>query len=861
MAEANQPRRAYSLRGQVGILVAALGIPLLGLQAWWGYYDYQSARGRAELDALAYADATALGVVQFFSFAEDGMMGTASSFGPGGLTDTMCPLHMRTMTGLFPFLLNALAIDANGDVVCMAHEGTPESSAREWPWYEDVVADPVFTVGDPVEADFVGGLILPLVAPVLDENGDFGGAIVGTVALVEFAELFGSLSVPEDHLVTVATISDRIVISRSQDPETRVGTTLPELTADDREVAPGRFVASGTDFTGVPRTWGQVEIDQGWIVYVGVPDANVYGPARAASIRRLGATLFVLLLGVLLAGRSYNRIAAALSELALRTRATMSGEIVPLPPDTPTEVTAVVEQFNHTLTERDRAQSSELKARERFQSIFDNAVFGLYVSTVDGRFLQVNHALADMLGYATEDALIEAGPSSMYLEPNRRSALMEESLEAGVVPTNELEWLRADGVPITVRVGGKMIEGPDGSRVFEMIVQDITDKKRVEDELRQTQKMDAIGQLAGGIAHDFNNLLTVIGGNVELLEDDLSEDDPLREDLGQIAKAAQRAGSLTRRLLSFSRQQRRDEQILDVNEVVRDLRKMLVPILGENVTIDTELDDSGPVISIDPGEFEQIILNLVINARDAMPRGGKLRITTSAGSSGWDASADQIGTLLTIQDTGVGIDAATQPRIFEPFYTTKPMGQGTGLGLSTVYGIVRRSGGQIRVESEPGSGTTMLVWLPAPAVPERSTRGPLQIDAPVGTETILVVEDDELVRRFVQRALSDAGFDVCTAVDGSHAMDIVRTRGAELDLVLTDVVMPGLTGPELAERLAHVAPETPVLFMSGYVDDSFLGASLQHDPDHLLRKPFSAAELRRKVRLTLDHPAGTSVAD
>jgi PAS domain S-box-containing protein len=851
------PRRRYSLRGQLMLLVASLAVPLLGLQAWWSFHSYQGARQRAETDALAFADATALGVQQFLSFAEEGMMATAASFGEGWLSEDECSTRMKTTAQLLPFLKNALAVDAEGDIICVAAGGPIATNARNWPWFEGVSRNPVFTLGPPVTADFMEGSILPLVAPVADAEGRFVGAIVGSVALVELSELFSGVSVPDDHLVTVAT-ADRIIISRSQDPESHVGDSLPSLTENDELVAPGRWVASGVDLAGVHRMWGQVEIGAGWIVYVGVPNANVYGPARAESFRRIGATLLVLLLGMLLAWRSYDRIAAALHELGIRTRATAVGQIVPLPPNTPDEVTAVVEQFNHTLSERDRAQSAERQAWLRFQSLFDNAVFGLYVSTVDGRFLQVNRALAEMLGYDSEDALIEVGPSSMYLEPDRRAGLLQESLEAGVVPTRELNWLRRDGVPITVRVGGKMIEGPDGSRVFEMIVQDITDEKRTEDELRQTQKMEAIGQLAGGVAHDFNNLLTVIGGNAELLEDELSDDGPLKEDLGQITQATQRAAALTRRLLSLSRKQPRDEQILDMNELVGDLHKMLVPLLGENITLLTELDPKGPTISMDPGELEQIVLNLVLNARDAMPEGGTLRMTTAAGKSGWDANSERLGTLLTVEDTGVGIDAVSKPRIFEPFYTTKPMGKGTGLGLSTVYGVVKRSGGQIRIESERHVGSTMTIWLPMPARPEPISKTPDTVEAAVGTETVLVVEDDELVRRFVARALADVGFNVSTAERGDEALQIVRDGESQIQLVLTDVVMPGLTGPELAERLSTLAPDTPVLFMSGYIDNSFLNAALEQQPDSLIRKPFSAAELRRRVRLALDRSASTS---
>ena len=471
-----------------------------------------------------------------------------------------------------------------------------------------------------------------------------------------------------------------------------------------------------------------------------------------------------------------------------------------------------------------------------------------------------------MLGYESVDALMEAGPRGLYANPRVREEHLRESLASGIVPLHEIQWLRSDGVPITVRTGGKVITSAQGERVFEMIVQDITDEKRIEDELRQTQKMEAIGQLAGGIAHDFNNLLTVIGGNVELLDDELEEGNDLREDLDQIAKATRRAASVTKRLLAFSRKQPRGERCLDVNEVIADLKQMLVPLIGENVTLVTEGTPEPLPISIDPGELEQIVLNLVLNSRDAMPEGGSIVIQTRAARAQagepdpkLDPGAAGDGVILSVEDTGAGMDADTQERIFEPFFTTKPMEAGTGLGLSTVYGIVKRAGGRIDVTSALGSGTTIEIWFPLAEL------GPLQgpVRAPIvegarGTETVLVVEDDDLVRRFVRRALEDSGFTVLVAVDGQDAIERIESASEPVDLVLTDVVMPRVTGPELADRVALVAPGTPVLFMSGYMNEPFLATDKRLHSGDLLQKPFSAAELRSRVRLALDGQRATS---
>lgn len=866
MTETRSARKRHSLRGQTTTLVAALAIPLLVLQAWWSFHDYRSARDRASQDALAFADAISLGLQQFVRQSEELLTARAEVDGAGWLANGDCRAEMASLVEIFAFTENALAVDQNGDIVCSAADVPPDAHARDWPWYSSFQASPRFLVGNPVDADFTGSWILPLVVPIVDESGVVTGALVGTVPVLELSRLLGGIQPPDEYLVTVAT-GDRRVITRSHDAERYAGDPLPPLTGSDVEVGPGRWVASGPDLTGVDRTWGQIEIGLGWVVYVGVPDDVVYGPARAEAITHIALTLFIVLVAMLLAGRSYARIASALRELARQTRLRAGGERLAFSADTPVEITSLVEQFDEAFEGRRRAEEAERIARERFESIFDNAVFGLFVARLDGTFLQVNVALAEMLGHESREALMGVGLPAVHADPRQWEDIMREAHDVGHMETRDLEWVRADQTPITVRINGKVIEGPDGDPVFEVIVRDVTDEKRTEDELRQTQKMDAIGQLAGGIAHDFNNLLTVIGGNVELLEDDLEDADPLRSDLSQIAKATRRATSLTRRLLMFSRRGKRGEGALDVQEVVPELEQMLVPLIGETVTLTTDLGSDPLPVAIDAGELEQILLNLVLNARDAMPRGGTISVTARIASCEETADSeacpdgDDDGVFLSVSDTGVGMDAATQHRIFEPFYTTKPMGKGTGLGLSTVYGIVRRARGVIRVVSAPDQGTSIEIWLPLSSAAPVAELREAEASQAVGTETVLVVEDDELVRNFVSRALSEAGFQVWTADDGQSALDLLRTRGAGMDVVLTDVVMPNLGGQELAERLGLIAPNVPILFMSGYVDNPFLSAELETNPEVFIKKPFSAAELRVRVRRILDRAAGVTAQE
>jgi two-component system cell cycle sensor histidine kinase/response regulator CckA len=386
-------------------------------------------------------------------------------------------------------------------------------------------------------------------------------------------------------------------------------------------------------------------------------------------------------------------------------------------------------------------------------------------------------------------------------------------------------------------------------------VQDVTQHKLLEDQLRQAQKMEAIGRLAGGVAHDFNNVLTAISGYANLVLDRLRErDSDLTEDVREIDKAAQRAHSLTRQLLAFSRKQLLQPQVLNVNDVVGDMDAMLRRLIGENIEIVTVYGSGLSRVQADPGQLQQVIINLVVNARDEMPGGGTLSIeTANATISAADASRHDsevhAGSFVTftIRDTGRGMDEATKERLFEPFFTKKAVGKGTGLGLATVYGIVKQSGGFINVESELGKGAAFTIHLPAVlAQVETPVEEELAPEpAPGGVESILLCEDEDMVRRYVATVLGDAGYRVLVASDGHEALKVAADH--RIDLLLTDVVMPRISGPELAERLG-----LPVLYMSGYTGDLIEQHELLKPGMAYIQKPFTAGDLKRKVRATLD---------
>ena len=411
----------------------------------------------------------------------------------------------------------------------------------------------------------------------------------------------------------------------------------------------------------------------------------------------------------------------------------------------------------------------------------------------------------------------------------------------------------------------------DGRPARLVLVNDVTERKRAEEELRlseehlrQAQKMEAVGRLAGGIAHDFNNALTVIKSFSQFLLDDLEPEDRRRSDVREIDKAADRAAAMTRKLLAFGRKQVLQPKPLDLNAIVAGMGPTLRRMLGAgDVTVLMDLDPTARVIEADPGQIEQVVLNLAANARDAMPKGGTLTIRTrnealERANAKWEVRPGSY-TLLSITDTGVGMDDSTKSHLFEPYFTTKEQGRSgsTGLGLSTVYGIIKQSGGHVWVDSAPGQGTTFRIYMPHATSPDSlPTVGPRPQSAPADRETILLVDDEEALRLAARRMLQRAGFTVIQASDGADALRVLAEHAGPVHALVTDVVMPGVGGPELVRRLREVRPDLPTLFISGYTEEGVRTQGALHPDAAFLAKPFSQDDLVRKVREVLAKPVG-----
>lgn len=511
-----------------------------------------------------------------------------------------------------------------------------------------------------------------------------------------------------------------------------------------------------------------------------------------------------------------------------------------------------------------QSEADLLAERNFINTVLESIGSLVLVLDPQGRIVSFNKSCEELSGYRFKDVKGKIFWECLVPEDQRASFLKVFSdLRPERFPNEfENEWIRKDGEISRISWLNTADLNPDGSvrHVISAGI-DITEKRKLESDLQQSQKMDAVGQLAGGLAHDFNNLLTAIHGYAEMVKGELDPASPMAEDVQEICDAADRGADLTRQLLSFSRKQLLEPAEVDLNQVVSDIKKMLLRLIGENYELCAELDADLHPVEIDSGQLEQVLVNLVLNARDATPDGGSITIRTrcerlnGAPKSGQADVPPGVYTILEVEDRGVGMNKRAIDRIFEPFFTTKARGKGTGLGLSIVYGIVRQSGGTIRVDSEPGRGTRFQLYFPVASLPE--VEAPLPAPVPViasepnENATILLVDDEAVVRKLAYRLLEKVGYTVLEACDAQHAIEVARLHKEAIDLLLTDIVMPGIHGQELAAQLAESRPEMKILFMSGYTDNPVIGEGSTGGDANFLAKPFTPSILRGKVEEVL----------
>ena len=497
------------------------------------------------------------------------------------------------------------------------------------------------------------------------------------------------------------------------------------------------------------------------------------------------------------------------------------------------EILTFVSQQLASAIEHKRHEEALRRSEARYRSLIQSAVYGIYCSSLAGKFLDVNPALIAMLGYESAEEVLALDPQSdIFVDPAEQTHLMQEFQRGTRLDNVEVRWRRKDGNAITVRLSGRAVSSSDeGEQVLEIIADDVTERRVLEDQFRQAQKMAAVGRLAGGVAHDFNNLLMVISGYTEVILEHIERGSSLFPKIEAIQQAADRATTLTRQLLAFSRKQLLELKVVDINSIVSDMERLLRPLIGEDIELVTKLSPELGRTRADAGQIEQVIMNLVVNSKDAMPQGGKIAISTANTRLDDDLRREHSYikpgpyVMFSVTDNGQGMDKETQARIFEPFFTTKEKGKGTGLGLSYLPRVeeMAEPSGQVRCQ-------------------QAEVRG---------SETVLLVEDEESVRQLVRETLESKGYTVLEADNGEAAMQLARTHDGTLDMLITDVVMPGMSGRELAQQLGASHPQTKILFLSGYTEDAIVHQGVFEPGTAFLQKPFTLQVLSRKVREVL----------
>ena len=862
-------RRGLSIQLRLLLLVVAAALPALVFSAYQARTTSTVERDNAEQRALQLARRIATRVDDHVNTVDALLVALSRtvSLGESGTqhNDSLLSSVSRDLGTRF---LNLSVARLDGRVVGLSAAFGAESrhiSVSDRRYFKDAIASRGLGIGEPMIGRVSHEYSIALGRAILGPDGVPIGTVAASTLLAQLRTILIPGDLPPGAVVTLAD-ANGIVLARTQDAERWIGHDISRLSS--ARFAHGRRegVLEVTGADSVTRLSGFATASRvPWQVFVGIPSdvalARVHEQERNALLLGIASLSLSLILAWLLSRGIAGPVRAltadadafASGDLSRRTTVRPDGELGTL--------ALTFDRMADTLQRR----SAQLTASEtRYRSMFDTLPLPMWVvDTETLRFLAVNEAAVDRYGFTREEFLAMTVLQIRCPEDGPRlrdaiAAARDRTLRADL-----WKHITKHGEELEVEVSSEDITyGEQRARL--VVVNDVTVRRRTEaallasqEQLRQSQKMEAVGSLAGGIAHDFNNLLTAILGYCDLALEGIPTDSTASEDVGEVRRAAQRAAELTHQLLAFSRRQVLKPRVFALGAALEQTEKILRRLISENIALELSIASTPHLVCADPTQLEQVILNLAVNARDAMPRGGRLRLSTGAVT--FEAPHHTAGAvmppgtyaMLAVSDTGTGIAPEIRDRLFEPFFTTKARGQGTGLGLATVYGIVQQSGGGIEVASVPGNGTTFILYFPiaAASVPSEEESPPPAPDASArGEGTILLAEDDDAVRAIAREALERAGYRVLAAADGSAALELASRHDGPIDLLLTDVIMPGMNGRELAATLSRRRPGIRVLFASGYTDNVLAGQDALAPGVALLDKPFTPAELASKVR-------------
>jgi two-component system cell cycle sensor histidine kinase/response regulator CckA len=861
--------RGVSIRLRLLALVLAAALPQLAFSIVQVRRADREAREKAEEIALQLARRIAMRVDDHVSVV-DALLVTLSHV---LRTDANGAAHNDSLLASLSedidrrFLVLSVS-DSLGHVTGLSNASSTLKSyeVADRKYFRDAMGSRGLGFGDPMTGRVTGAASIGIGRAILDRNGRPQGVVAASTMLAHIERLLVPGSLPESAVVTL--LDERgVVLARTEDGKAWVGRDISELSSTRITLAERQGVREVDGIDGVERLAAFATASKvPWHVFVGVRKSTALAAVHAQERDALILGLASLIVSLGIAWIIAQRIAKPVTALIADANAFASGDLAHRSlVEADGEPGQLADTFNRMAGALQRRSDELSESERRYRVLFKTMPLPMWVYSLDSlRFSAVNQAAVDRYGYTNEEFL---SMSVMDVRPATdvpRLAQVISEIDGKAIKGQAWTHRTKSGELIDVEVtsDGMVVDGTPARLVVAI---DVTERNRIEralhasqEQLRQSQKMEAVGSLAGGIAHDFNNLLTAILGYCDLALESAEVESPVREDLLEIRRAAQRAAELTHQLLAFSRRQMLKPTVFSLNTAVQGTVKILRRLISENIALELSLGPEALLVCADPGQVEQVILNLAVNARDAMARGGRLvlstgeRTFTTVHNVAGSALAPGRYATLTVVDTGTGITPEVRERLFEPFFTTKERGHGTGLGLATVYGVIQQSGGGVDVQSMPGEGSTFTVYFPLAVERETAAASSEAREATArGEGTILLAEDDDAVRAIARATLERAGYRVLAASDGLSALALLDEHPEEIDLLLTDVIMPNMNGRELAERLSALRPGVPVLFVSGYTDNVLADQGIPQSETALLDKPFTPASLTAAVAAIL----------
>lgn len=846
------------------ILVSIAALPLFTTSLYHEFKNLRSARSDAQKWILHQAHMVSAEVDTFLNGGEQILIALSEIPEIKNQEWKKCRDIFSRLKPQYPYYENIFVIDREGWVRCSAVAQKRPSYAGDRSYFKEVMKTGKFTVGEVQIGRITKKPVIVIAYPVKNYSDRQIGMVGAAISLLRVKEIFDHLQLRENEVVTLIDQKGRIISSSSES-----GTLALKDVSEEKwfkEIVRKGSGAFEVWYFGAERLTAVSSPSKvKWYASVGVPSKEIFSPIRKDILRSISFSLLILVLALAISWLFGTRIVSPLSRLAHGARELSAGRLgIKVEVRTGDELEDLAGSFNQMSVEIKEREEALREGEEHFRSLVQSAVDGIISADSSGKIISWNRGAENIFGYAEEGVILK--PLTILMPERYREAHQKgfermhstgESRIAGKII--ELYGLRKDGDEFPLEISLSLWKFHEET-FCTAIVRDITEHKKLEEQLRHTQKMEAIGQLAGGIAHDFNNMLNVIIGFGSLMEMNMNDDDPNRAHLKEILSAGERATHLTKGLLAYSRKQIIDLKSENLNEIIRAVEKFLRRIIGEDIELKTILSDKELIAMVDSSQIQQVIMNIATNARDAMPDGGELIIETGIvqmdeeyikmhgyGERGMYA-------LLSITDTGIGMDEITMKRVFEPFFTTKEIGGGTGLGLSIVYGIIKQHGGFINVYSEPGRGTTFKIYLPF-IKSEFEEAGTIKEIAPYpagGTEMVLIAEDDEAVRKLIRDVLERFGYKVIAAEDGEDAIEKFRENKEEIRLLLLDLIMPRKSGKNVYEEIKEIKPDIKAIFLSGYTADILFKRGILDEGLDFIHKPFSPREILRKVREVLD---------